>query len=86
MFEDRPSPRPDVIEVEVLAFLALTLEMVQTGGVLDEMEQLCCSFYGQTAVRFGYNIPRFLHLMSSGKNGVDRMDESHCRLDNMKLV
>jgi len=75
-----------VIEVEVLAFLALTLEMVQTGGVLDEMEQLCCSFYGQTAVRFGYNIPRFLHLMSSGKNGVDRMDESHCRLDNMKLV
>jgi hypothetical protein len=79
LFDDGPSPCPDVIEVEVFVFLALTLEMVQTGGVLDEIEQLRCSFCGQT-VHFRYHIPRFLHLMNNGRNGVDRMDESHDRL------
>jgi hypothetical protein len=70
-----------VIEVEMFAFLALALEMIQTGGVLDEMEQLCCPFYGLMMVQLRYcHVPQFLHFMDSGRNGVDRMDESHDRL------
>jgi hypothetical protein len=78
LFDNRPVC-PDVIEMEMFAFLALILEMVQTGEVLEEVEQLCYPFYEQTMVHLRYHILRFLHLMDSGRNGVYRMDESHDR-------
>jgi hypothetical protein len=58
-------------------YLALTLEMGETGGVLDKMEQHRCQFCGQTLVHLRYHILRFLHFMDSGRNGFDGMGESH---------
>jgi hypothetical protein len=81
VLDNGPSLCPDVIEVKMFAFLALTLEMAQTGGVLDEMEQLHCPFYGQMMVHLGYyHKPQFLHFVDNGRNVVDRMDESCDRL------
>ena len=81
LFDSGPSPRSDMIEVKMFAFLALTLEMAQTGGVLDEVEQLRCPFCGQTMVHLRYyHRPRFLHFIDSGRNVVDRMYESRDRL------
>jgi len=79
LFGNGPSLCPDVIEVEMFAFLALTLEMIQT-GVQDEMEQLRCPFREQAVVHLrSYHIHRFLQFTDNGRNGVDRMDESHER-------
>lgn len=63
----------------MFAFLALTLEMIQT-EVQDEMEQLRCPFREQAVVHLrSYHIHRFLQFTDNGRNGVDRMDESHER-------
>lgn len=45
-----------------------------------KLEQVCCPFYGQTMVRSGYHILRFLHFMEDSRNGVDRTDDSLYRL------
>jgi len=54
--DNGPSPRREVTEAEMFAFLALTLQMGHTiQGRLEDywtkMEQLCCPFYGQTMGR-----------------------------------
>jgi hypothetical protein len=65
----------------MFAFLALTLEMALTGGVLDEMEHLHCPFYGKMMVHLRYyHKPQFLHFVDNGRNVVDRMDGSCDRL------
>jgi hypothetical protein len=80
LFDNGPSLYPVWIEVDMFAFLALTLEMARTGGVQDEMEQLCCPFCGQAMVHLrSYHILHFLHFTDNCRNGVDRMDESHDR-------
>jgi hypothetical protein len=56
LFDNEPTPQPDVIEAEMFAFLAVTLKMGHTdqGSLQDywtKLEQLRCPFYGQTMVR-----------------------------------
>jgi len=76
--DDRLSPQCEVTEVEMFAFLALTLQMGHTvqGRLQDnwmKMEQLCCPFYGQMMVRARYyHILRFLYFTDNNRNGVDR--------------
>jgi len=77
-----------VTEVEMFAFLALTLQMGHTiqGRLQDywtKMEQLCCPFYRQTMARARYYyILRFLHFMDN-RNGVDRKDDRLWKLRDL---
>jgi len=79
--DDGHSPEREVTEVEMFAFLALTLQMGHTvqGSLEDywtKMEQLCTPFYGQTVARARYyRILRFLHFTNSNRNEVDRTDD-----------
>jgi hypothetical protein len=59
LFDEGPSPQPDVTEAEMSAFLALTLQMGHTvQGRLEDywmkLQQLCCPFYGQIIVYSSY--------------------------------
>jgi len=80
-FYDGPSPEHEVTEVEMFAFLALTLQMGHTvQGRLEDywtkMEQLRTPFYGQTMAHARYyHILRFLHF-TDNRNGVDRTDDT----------
>ena len=88
-FEDGPSPQREVTEAEMLAFLALTLQMGHTvrDRVEDywmKMEQLCTPFFGQTMARARYcHILRFLRFTDNNRNGDERTDD---RLENTRLV
>jgi len=80
-FDDGHSPEREVTEVEMFAFLALTLQMGHTvQGRLEDywtkMEQLCTPFYGQTMAHARYyHILRFLHFTGTNRNGVARTDD-----------
>ena len=55
MFDDGPSHQPDIIEAEMFALLAVTLQMGHTfqarpKDYWTKLEQLRCPFYGQTMV------------------------------------
>jgi len=87
--DDGHSPEREVTEVEMFAFLALTLQMGHTvqGRPEDywtKMEQLHTPFCGQMMARARYyHILRFLHFTYNSRNGVDRTDD---RLENTRLV
>jgi len=75
------SPKREVTEAEMFAFLALTLQMGHTvQGMLEDYwmktEQLCTPFYGQTMAHAScYHVLRFLHFPDNNRNGVDRTDD-----------
>ena len=79
--DDGPSPKREVTEAEMFAFLALTLQMGHTvQGILEDywtkMEKLRTPFYGQTMAHARYyHILRFLHFMDNNRNGVDTTDD-----------
>jgi len=79
--DDRPSPKREVTEAEMFAFLVLTLQMGHTvQGRLEDywtkMEQPRTPFYGQTMAHARHcHILRFLHFMDNNRNGVDRTDD-----------
>jgi len=79
--DDGHSPKREVTEAEIFAFLALTLQMGHTfqGRLKDywmKIEQLRTLFYGQTMARARYyHILCFLHFTDNNRNGVDRTDD-----------
>jgi len=79
--DDGHSPEHEVTEVEMFAFLALTLQMGHTvqGRREDywtKMEQLRTPFYGQMMARARYyHTLCFLHFMDNNRNGVDTTDD-----------
>jgi len=79
--DDRHSPKREVTETEMFAFLALTLQKGHTvQGRLEDywtkMEQVRTPFCGQTMARARYcHILRFLHFTDNNRNGVDRTDD-----------
>jgi len=80
-FDDGHSPKHEVTEAEMFAFLVLTLQMGHTvQGRLEDywmkMEQLRTPFYGQTMARARYyHILRFLHFTDNNRKGVERTDD-----------
>jgi len=79
--DDGHSLEHEVIEAEMFAFLALTLQMEHTvQGRLEnywtKMEQLRTPLYGQTMAwaRY-YNTLHFLHITDNNRNRVDTADD-----------
>jgi len=87
--DDRHSPEREVIEAEMFAFLALTLQMGHTvQGKLEDywtkMEQICTPFYGQMMAHARYyHILRFLHFTDNNRNGVDRTDDRLWKIQDL---
>ena len=89
--DDGPSPQREVTEVEMLAFLALKLQMGHTnqGRLQDywtKMEQFFCPFYGQMMARARYyHILRFLHFTDKKMKLTEQMTDCGNYETSLKL-
>jgi len=87
--DDGPSPKREVTEAEIFAFLALTLQMGHSvQGRLEDywtkMEQLRTPFHVQTMARDRYyHILRFLQFTDNNRNGVDRTDHRLWKIQDL---